>query len=387
MRPAVVMHTVYCLERGGAQRVIADLARGLDAARFRVEVCALWTSGPVGDELVARGIPVHVLGKRPGIDPGAPLRLRRLLAARQVDLLHAHGFSGNTWALPASLGGGVRARILTAHTAPTDRVRPPRWAERLVHAATQHLVALSEAERAELLARGYLRPERVHLIRNGVDLGRLGSEASARSARAALGLAEASPLLVHVGRLVPVKGQRDLLQAVALLRPHWPALRLLLVGDGPLRAAVEKEAAALGISDVVYFAGNRSDAPLLARAGDLFVLPSLSEGLPVSLLEAMACARPVVATAVGGIPDVVEDGVTGLLVPPRNPQALARTIARLAGSPGWAATLGAAARRRVLSRHSWEAMVAQHAALYDLALARTGVATASRRGSPEPERC
>jgi glycosyltransferase involved in cell wall biosynthesis len=235
----------------------------------------------------------------------------------------------------------------------------------LVNPLVDRVVAVSptiaDATRRE---RG-LRPERILTIENGVDVSALEASLHLRDeSRRAWGLAPETPAVGVVGHLSPIKGHADFLQAAAQVAAADPRVRFFLVGDGPLRPSLEALAGALGMADRVVFTGARKDAARLLAMLDIFVLPSHAEGMSNALLEAMAMGLPVVATAVGGNPDVVRDGVTGLLVPPRQPRALAGALAELLADPAAATALGAQARCRVRQELTLERMLSRYEQLY-----------------------
>lgn len=327
---------------GGAERVLQALAEGLAAAGDRVEVFATTREGPIAEELRAAGIPVRLLGIRSPLDLRLPLKLARAL--RGVDLVHSHLAVSDIAAAAAAQLGRRPKLVTTVHNPGVElgRFKAALW--RLSLSRFDRVTAVSEAVKASLPRR--LRPRVLYpcLVSGGPRLSRA-------EARAALGLEEAEQVVMAIGRLQRVKGL-DVLKAAAEQLP--PQLRLLVIGEGPERAALS--------GGRLELLGARPDAAELVAAADLFVMPSRSEGFPQSPLSAMACGLPVVATAVGGSPEVVIDGVTGLLVPPEQPGALASAI--LEGLER-GAELGAAGRhsleRRGLSRG---AMIEATRALY-----------------------
>jgi len=220
--------------------------------------------------------------------------------------------------------------------------------------------------------------DRLTMIRSGIgDEGDASTAPDRAGVRAEFGWPDDAPLLLFAGRLAPQKGVDDLLSAIDLIQYGLPGLRALIVGDGPLRAQLEATARAFRLDAMVRFAGHRDDVPRLLAASDLLVLPSLYEGLPNVVLEAMRLARPVVATAAPGTTEVVDDGRTGLLVPVRDPPALAQAIRTVIHDPELARRLGDAGRARVAAEFRLDAMIGQFAALYEeLARAKGRGATA-----------
>jgi glycosyltransferase involved in cell wall biosynthesis len=243
-----------------------------------------------------------------------------------------------------------------------------RLAYRLVARRAFRMVAVSRDVGRYLTASLGVRGA-VETIYNGIDTARLVRPEGRARLRAELGLGPHQPVVGAIGNLFPVKGHTYLVRAAARLAARFPDLTVLLSGRPLLEAELTAEARALGVERQVRFLGFRDDVPALLDAMDVFVLPSLSEGLSMSLLEAMAAGKPVVATDVGGNPELVVDGQTGLLVPARDPEALAVAIGRVLGDRALAARLGDSARRRVLGEFGVDRMVARYVGLYDTMLA------------------
>jgi glycosyltransferase involved in cell wall biosynthesis len=286
-------------------------------------------------------------------------RLRRLL--RDRDLLHTHTLAG----------ANVLSRLFSpvpvvAHLHIENHFRPAtgpviRRLDNWTARRCARLIAVSEDTRRAYEAQGY--PDRIEVVYNGVDLD---GAAPTGNLRAELGVPDGAPLLGEVGRLCDVKGQRELIAAL----PALPHARLVLFGidqeqGGAFQARLEQDAERLGVRDRIVFAGHRDDAARLLGDVDVVVLPSWTEGLPIVLLEAMARRRPVVATPVGGTPEVVADGQTGLLVPPRDPHALAQAIGRLLDDAELRRRLGDAGYERVRERFSAGAMERRVLEIYD----------------------
>jgi glycosyltransferase involved in cell wall biosynthesis len=342
----------------GGQLVALEIARAARARGDQV-VFLVPDRGPFTERVEAAGIPVRVarVGRAAGLWRALPLA--RLLRELQVDLLHTHG----AFALNAvgRLAGRLARVPVVSHLHIENHFRDGAAGrlQRALDNATARLcariVAVSEETRRALLAQGY-PPGLVVVIHNGVAVP------------AAPGTRQRSspPRVGEIARLCDVKGQRELIQALRLL----PDVHAVLVGDdletgGAYRQLLEREAREAGVAERVELAGYREDVDTLLDELDAVVLPSWVEGMPLVLLEAMAHARPVVATSVGGTPEVVVDGETGLLVPPRDPQALAAAIRRLVDGPELARRLGEAGYERVRERFSVEAMTGRVLALYD----------------------
>ena len=362
-----VVHFTDTVAFGGAERMLLTLMAGLDWRRWRpVLVCH---PGPGTGRLLdsarragieTRGIARGTVGVRRFTE------LVRAVRRERPSVFHAH----LTWPLRCSTGivaaaaARVPAIVATQHLLPLLPARPPRLKRAVVQACIHRYVAVSAAMGAVL--RSGLPAERVSVIHNGIPLEPyLGARDDALRRMLT---PDDAPLLLTVARLHAQKGIPFLLGALARL----PRVRLAIAGDGPDRVALESESARLGISDRVRMLGEREDVAALLAACDLFVLPSLFEGLPVSVLEAMASARPVIATDVGGTTEVVSHGETGLLVPPEDAGSLADAITTLLEDPVLAARLAARGRALVEREFSATVMSERVAQLYDQLLGDRG---------------
>ena len=359
-----IAHLVSGGEIAGGQLVALRLARaGRDAGHEPLFVSP--SGGPFVDLAAGEGFPATVLPLGGALDLGALLRLRRLLRRERVDLLHTHvHFSLNVLGRVAGRAAGARV-VAHMHIENVFRAGPGRRAQVALDAATARLcaavVAVSESTRAALVAQGY-PAGRVVVVHNGIDVGE-----TAAAPRRPAEIPAGAPMLLLVGRLAPVKGQRELVEALARLTAA--DAHVVLVGKdieqgGAYERDLQARAAKLGVRDRVVFAGYRDDVPGLMAGADVLVLPSHAEGLPLVVLEAMAAARPVVASAVGGTPELVVDGETGILVPPGDVGALATALDALLADPPRARRLGEAGRRRVERAFTLEAMSGRVLAVY-----------------------
>jgi glycosyltransferase involved in cell wall biosynthesis len=357
-----ILHVCIGGEVAGGQVVALQLAH---AARNRGDWVELVVPGrgPFSERAESEGFPVHVLDLNRTYRVGAAARLAQL--AGRFDLLHTHTLAAAN-VLSRIAGRAVRVPVL-AHLHIENHFRRPtepvlRRLDRSTARLCARLVAVSEDTRRAYERQGYPRG-RIEVVYNGVEPSETRSNGSLR---AELGLADSVPLIGEVGRLCDVKGQRELIAALASL----PDAALVLVGKdleegGAYQARLEREAERLGVRDRVVFAGYRDDARVLVRELDVLALPSWTEGLPLVVLEAMAERRPVVATPVGGTPELVADGETGILVPPREPAALAEALGRLLADTELRRRMGEAGERRVRERFTAEAMTTRMLELYD----------------------
>jgi glycosyltransferase involved in cell wall biosynthesis len=344
-----VLVLIKGLGRGGAEQLIVSAARHLDRGRFDYEVAYLL---PHKDALVAElesaGLRVHCL--RAGRGPGWVGRLRSLVRDRRIDLLHVHSPLA---AIGARLG--LRRRgprlVYTEHNV-WDRYHPAtRWANLATFPRNDHVFAVAEHVRASITyprALSFLTMPPTETLHHGIDVDLVPTPAP-NGVRAELGIAPDAPIVGTVANFKAHKAHDVLLRAAERVRREVPDVRFVLVGTGPLEEDVRRRTAERGLGDAVVFAGFRDDVPRVAAAFDVFALPSAYEGLSIALLEAMALGRPPVVTRVGGLPEVIEHEVNGLLVPSGDPDALASQILRLLRDPAMRASVGEEARRRAAS--------------------------------------
>jgi len=359
---------------GGGERLAAQIAMKLDPERYDRILCSTRPAeGPVlDDELAAAGVELLRLDRRSRLDLGSWKPLLDVLRGRPVDVLHAHKFGSNLWGSLLGRRAGVPVVVAHEHTWSFEGNLPRRLLDRaVVSRRADVLVAVSREDRRKLLEVEHIRPDRVRFIPNGIPPVELGDR---RSARRELDLPADAPVVAAVCELRPQKAVEVLVRAASSLGAELPGLRVVVAGEGPERPALEALIAELGLGETVSLLGTRSDVPSILAAADVAALASDFEGSPLSVMEYMAAARPVVATAVGGVPDLIEDGVQGLLVPPRDERALAAALAALLGDPERAQTLGAQARERQQREFTLDAMVGRLELLYEslYAAARTG---------------
>lgn len=370
---------------GGTEEQIKKLALRLDPLRYEVLVCALKGDGVVAHELRTRGVRVVTLGGGSTQDIRVLFRLWRLIRRERPHIVHTFLF----WANIAARLVGRLLSVPVLISSYRGLGKTMTWSHRLLDRLTvwpsHNATCCSDAVRQTVTARIAWRPERLVTIHNGVDRIRFDAivQLAPHSRRVQahdLGLRGDGPVVGTVGRLVePEKGFSILLQAMAWLQaaPEGPPCQLLIVGEGPAESRLCALCNELGLTDHVVFAGLRRDVAALLPCMDVFVMPSLSEGFGIAIVEAMMARRPVVATSVGGIPEVVVPGETGLLVPPGDPIALAEAIRDLLRQPDMAARMGRMGRQRAEANFSVETMVARHQAFYESLAAEAGVRAAS----------
>jgi len=361
-----IAHVLPTFGMGGQERVALDLAVGQQRRGHRVMAVSLGegTEGPLADEFRAHGIRVETRTKWPrkaGVDLSLPPRLAALFRSERVDVVHTHNPQPLIYGAP----GGKLAGAATVHTRHGENPDPPlrRLLRRLSGTLADAYVAVSE-ETADLARRERdARLDKISVIRNGIDLGRFDpARPLAAEARLELGIPEEAWVVGTIGRVVPEKHQALLIEAMRPLCAE--GAHVVVVGDGALLPALREKVAALPERASIHLLGTRRDAPRLMQAFDLFAMSSRSEGLPLVILEAMASGLPIVSTAVGGIPNVIDDGKTGLLVPADQADALTAALRRLRDDRALAGRIATAGRALALAEYSADAMVERYLAIY-----------------------
>jgi glycosyltransferase involved in cell wall biosynthesis len=346
-----VVHVTLGLDVGGQEKLLVEMARHADRSRFRLHVVSLTTRGVVAGDIEACGWPVTALGAPDGFRPGIILRLARLFRRLRADVVHTHDERPNIYGAPAGKLVGCRV-IHTRHSQGTRLSPRLRWLVRLVSACDERFVCISD-DSANWAVRHGIPRRKVRVLLNGIDLSRFAYSGSDPDGPA-----------VVVARLSPEKSIDTLLRAVPLILARRDDFRLEIAGDGPCREPLQALAGELRLGDRVRFLGTVHDVPALLARARLFVLSSLTEGVSLTLLEASARGLPIVATAVGGNPEVVADGVTGLLVPASSPDTLAEGVLRLWTEPELRTRMGDAGRARVEERFDVRRMMAAYEAMY-----------------------
>ena len=364
-----IVHVVENLDRGGLERTVVDLIASQRDAGHECRVICLFKLGLLARDLLASGVRVDACGKRPGLDLRALRRARALIRQSPDAVIHTHNAMAHYYAVLASLGLPVKCRINTRHGM-GGRTRSGRqeWLYRQSLRGTDYAVAVCEAARQRFAADG-MRPRRALLsVPNGIRLERFrpADDVARQSLVAELGLPTGSRIIGTVGRLQPVKDHALLLRAFAKVRVQVPEAALVIVGDGPLRAALEAQAEQAGLSDALRFMGDRHDVPRLLTGMEVFALTSTSEGYSVALLEACASSLPIVATDVGGNREIVRHGINGRLVPSGDTAAIATALIALLRGGEQAAAMGRAGYAWAQAEASFRTMAERYHGLYDV---------------------
>jgi glycosyltransferase involved in cell wall biosynthesis len=374
-----ILSVIASSDFGGVERALVSVLKGLDPERFQVFV-ACHGRGPMADEYRRYAAGLWRVPLLNILDVRSALVLARLMRRLACDVVHSHLWTADVLAGLASTLAQVPVRIATVggeyFRAVEERgMRGARKAllsraYRVAYRPFDQVIAVSRRTAEDLAGREGLRvdPRKVTTILNGVDLDRIRT--TPKITPADLGLPEAGPVLVTVASFVPMKGHRWLFEAMPRILARFPGATLVLVGGGPGLEAARRRMPAPG-APAVRILGPRPDAVAVLALADVVVLPSVAaEGVPIAILEALALGKPVVATRVGGVPEVIQDGANGILVPPEDPRALADAVSALLADPPRATALAASGRATVVARFSADGMVRQIERLY-LELART----------------
>jgi sugar transferase (PEP-CTERM/EpsH1 system associated) len=365
----LVAHVVHRFDYGGLENGVANLVNGLPADRYRQAIVGLAGIGAFRERVRRPEVELVSMDKREGKDPAAYTRLWRWLRARRPAIVHTRNV-GTVDCQWVAWAAGVPGRVHGEHgweaSDPFGTESRPLRLRRLCRPVIQRYVPMSRDLGRWLQDTVGVPRERIRQLYSGVDVHRFcpgrGPTATATGAGDQI-------VIGTVGRLDPVKNQAALVGALRRIHDRDPGgaghLKLIIVGDGPMRAALEDRVQGAGLQEQVSLVGARQDVPELMRRMDVFALPSTNEGISNTVLEAMASGLPVVATRVGGNPELVVDGVTGALVAPGDEAALAEALARYAGDAQLRRTHGAAGRARAVEEFSIEAMMKRYCDLYD----------------------
>lgn len=370
MQRPLVVHLTYSLDVGGLETLLVDCINRMPPERYRHAVVCLTRYTDFAKRITQPGVELYALGKPPGLGLGTHLAFWKLMRRLRPAILHTYNLSALEYNFSGALAG-IPVRIHAEHgrdaSDPQGLNPKHNFLRRRLAPFVDCFIPVSEDLRRWLGETVGIPARQTLFIRNGVD--------TERFAAASVAVGQVSPwgpddiVIGTVARIQDVKNHRGLVAAFARLRELAPSLRgrlrLSIVGDGPLMGAVREQVASLGLQDVVWLPGARADVAALLHGFSLFTLPSLAEGTPVSMLEAMACGLPVVASNVGGIPEVVTDGVEGSLVPVEDTEALAQALASYVRDPALRRQRGEAARARVEAAFSMRAMLVEYGKLYD----------------------
>ena len=381
--PPTICQVLHSLHIGGAELLAAELTRAL-RSRFRFVFACLDGAGPLADQLRDEGHVVEVLNRQPGIDWRCSRRLAAFLREQNVTAIHAHQYTPFFYSLLARGMRGSPPVIFTEHGRqhPDSRKLKRVVCNRLLLRPRDRVLAVGEAVRQAVITNEGIAASRVEVLFNGVKLEPIRAAASdpsvRRSVRGELGLSESDFVVVQVARLNELKDHATAARTIARATHQANNIQWLVVGDGEQRPALEAAIRDNGIGNVTKLLGTRRDIPRLLAAADACLLSSISEGIPLTLIEAMAARLPIVATDVGGVAEVVVRDITGLLAPAGDDESLAGHLARLAADRSLAARLGRNGAARAEDLFSFDRMADGYARVFEevccIWSAATGVA-------------
>jgi glycosyltransferase involved in cell wall biosynthesis len=358
---------------GGAEEMVLNLVRHLPP-RFEPIVGCINQAGPIGEEIRRTGVAFDVLGLDPGVRrPFDLIAIRNYLARVRPTIVHTFLLTASLYGRLAAMLARVPIVIGTEVNVYANKRRRHAVAERMLLRGTDAVIVSAESVRDFYIDQIHADAAKIEVIYNAVDWAQLATTIDRPAVRTSLDIPADAPAVGIIARLTEQKAHRVLFDAMAQA-PGLAGTHLIVVGDGELRRELEARAATLGIAGRVHFLGARRDLGNLLSAMDVFVMPSYWEGLPLSMVLAMGAGLPVVATRVAGIPEVVHDGSTGLLVAPGDSNALGDALARLVASASMRASLGAAARAYVLPRFGTSGYVEAVSSVYDRLLSAKGLA-------------
>jgi glycosyltransferase involved in cell wall biosynthesis len=361
-----ILFVIGQLGYGGAEHQLVYLARNLDREKYNVLVCSLSDNLPLKGKLDAESIETVVIPQVMKPDISRPIKLLKLVKSFQPDLIHSYLFVANTWA--RVVGATTKVPVVL-----TERSAKPRdkFSHSLINKALKPfgdiMIANSNAGAEGVIKNNLFNPDNIYVIQNGLPFERFSrapNSAKREILQSQLGINNEDKVIGIIASFEPEKNHEYLFESYKLIKKDLPKTKILCIGDGSRRDFLFGHTKQLGISDAVIFAGRRDDIPDCLSLMDVLVLPSKWEGCPNVILEAMAAKVPVVATDVGGVSEVLLDGVTGLLVPLDNPQILAQKIISILTDPDKAAQFGREGRKRVGEHFSIEMMISKTEEIY-----------------------
>jgi len=347
---------------GGAEKNLLELVRLIDRKKYRVVICSVGQGGPLQREFEALGFNVYVVTKKHRLGVSQVFKVAKIMRDERIDIVQMTLFYAEIIGILAALLAKIKIRISWEVYTHSKKFRH-RLAYRLIYKLVNCVVAVSDETRKTIINDRNLDVKKAITVHYGVDFNKFNAS-NGRSTKANHKLNHNNKIIGVVARLTDQKGHIYLIKAAPEIIKKFPTVKFVFVGDGPLRDSLKAEIEKLGLSCYFEFLGFRNEVNELLNSFDIFVLPSLFEGLPNVLLEAMACAKPIVATSVAGVPEVVVDGFTGFLVPPQNPEGLAKRISDLLANDELSVKMGKAGRKRIENNFSLKTQVDNFQALY-----------------------
>jgi len=376
-----VLYVFAALPVGGAEEVLITEVEGLDKTRFDPLVCVLSEKGPVGERIENRGFPVVALHRMKShrFDHRIIWDLYRLIKTEKVDLVHTHLYDGNKYGRLAAGLARVPGLISHYHNVYAHRRIKYHLINRVLSSLNDRILAVSQAVKESVVRCDRISPDKIEVLYNGIDPSKFKGEFEHSDLRRKLGVKPEDFLVGVVARLEEQKGHIYLFRALRQLLPDFPQIKVLVVGDGTLRPVLEAKAKEMGFSEQVLFLGTRKDIPEILASLDLFILPSLWEGFGLAIVEAMSMGIPVVATAIGGVDEVICSGHDGLLVPPGEVPSLVAAVREVILDPRKYREMGKRGKETVGNKFTRAHHLARLQDLYLEVLARKGMFPVRRK--------
>lgn len=361
MQNIFVMQMVHSLKIGGSEKIASTISSNLNNGHFQSSICALDIGGELIEELAINNIPHHILHRK-GIEFDVSRRIYRLLKKFSVDIVHTHHFAQLFYTVVPACLAGVKI-VHTEHEYNSYLENNfSRKAIKPLSYFCKRFTTVSQDVADYFIREVGLPAARVTIVRNGIDIRKFDIQSDV--VRKELGISDDAIVFGTVGRLEEEKDHRTLLNAFSKLSESDPRAKLLMIGDGRLRKELETHANALGLGERILFLGSRTDVPEVLSAIDVFVLTSIREGLPIAVIEAMGARKPVICTDVGSMKSLVQDGINGLLVPPRDEDAICRALLKMQGNPAMRKEMGERGHDLAQRSFSLDSMIEQYERIY-----------------------
>jgi sugar transferase (PEP-CTERM/EpsH1 system associated) len=362
--PRKVLHLVQGLDVGGLEYMVVALVNRLDRKKFIPSICCFDKLGKLQDKLLD-DTEVILLKRKPGKDLLYPFKLAAFLKKENIDVIHLHNQTAFFYGVLAGKIAGVKRIVYTEHArdvAPNFKVR---IMDKILSHMADRIVVVAEFLKKNLVKKEWMNPASITTIYNGIDGDVFGREFNRDEITGELEISSAAKIIGIVARLQGIKNHKCLIRAMQKVSKRFPDAILLIIGDGSLRGELMELVSSEDLQDNIHFLGTRNDIPRLLSMLDIFVLCSLSEGLPLTILEAMAAGKPIVATGVGGIPEVIQDGADGIIIPSDDSDSLAEAIEELLSDDGKRPDMGLKARKKFEERFTVQAMVEEYEKIYE----------------------
>lgn len=362
--PSRVLHLVQGLNVGGLEYMVVGLVNRLDRENHMPSICCFNTLGKLQNKLLD-DTKVTLLKRKPGIDFLYPFKLASMLKEDRIDIVHLHNSTAFFYGVLAGKIAGARRIVYTEHARDVSPNITVRIVDKILSYMTDRIVVVAEFLKWNLVQKEWIDPTTITTIYNGIDGDEFIREFDREEITEELNISPASKIIGIVARLDRIKNHKCLIKAMKNVAALFPDALLLVIGDGPLRGELEELVSFERLHKNIIFLGTRNDIPRLLSVLDIFVLCSLSEGLPLTILEAMAAGKSIVATNVGGIPEIIQDGTDGIIIPSDDPDALADAILELIRDDRKRHDMGVKARIKFEERFTVQAMVESYEKLYE----------------------